>query len=164
MNELINKSLIQVVRKTKGGKTKTCQVHDLLRDLSVSKAKEKNLLIEIMNENLDYEVIPKSSRRCVVYSKSSFDSCNDVVVSSQQVTQNFLTLIFYEDDIDACTILGKQQMEFMCKLCKFLRVLDLRYLEIGYLPKAIGNLIHLRELRLKFSNVEGEVPMFLDKL
>ncbi|XP_058114865.1 putative disease resistance protein At1g50180 isoform X1 [Magnolia sinica] len=44
VQELIQRSLIQVVKKSFIGTIKSCRIHDLLRDLSISKAKEENFL------------------------------------------------------------------------------------------------------------------------
>lgn len=40
LEELIGRSMVQVSTRRSNGSIKTCQIHDLLRDLSVSEAKE----------------------------------------------------------------------------------------------------------------------------
>nr|XP_023926065.1 putative disease resistance protein At1g50180 isoform X2 [Quercus suber] len=48
LEELVDRSLIQVAEKRHNGKIKTCRIHDLLRDLALSEAKEymKNFIGE----------------------------------------------------------------------------------------------------------------------
>ncbi|KAF8388701.1 hypothetical protein HHK36_025381 [Tetracentron sinense] len=51
IEDLIERSLIQVAAKRSDGKIKTCRMHDLVRDLSLSKAKEANFVH--VYENID---------------------------------------------------------------------------------------------------------------
>ena len=40
LEELIHRSMIQVARRKWDGRVKSCRIHDLLRDLAISKAKD----------------------------------------------------------------------------------------------------------------------------
>ncbi|XP_058114448.1 putative disease resistance RPP13-like protein 3 isoform X2 [Magnolia sinica] len=41
LKELIQRSMVQLARRSTGGNIKSCRIHDLLRDLSISEAKEE---------------------------------------------------------------------------------------------------------------------------
>ncbi|WKA05271.1 hypothetical protein VitviT2T_023246 [Vitis vinifera] len=61
--ELIQRSMIQVADTRDDGRVKSCRIHDLLRDLAISEAKEEKLF-EVA-ENIDVEVLPTSVRRLI---------------------------------------------------------------------------------------------------
>ncbi|XP_034704288.1 putative disease resistance protein At1g50180 [Vitis riparia] len=48
LDELIGRCMVQVGRRSSNGRVKTCRLHDLMRDLCLSKAQEENFL-EIVN-------------------------------------------------------------------------------------------------------------------
>ncbi|XP_058068302.1 disease resistance protein RPP13-like [Magnolia sinica] len=52
LKELIQRNMIQLVNKSSSGGIKSCRIHDLLRDLSISEAKEDKFL-QIHHENVD---------------------------------------------------------------------------------------------------------------
>ncbi|GKV10625.1 hypothetical protein SLEP1_g21965 [Rubroshorea leprosula] len=45
LNELLNRSLIQVAAKTSDGRVKTCRIHDLLREIVISKSRDQNFAV-----------------------------------------------------------------------------------------------------------------------
>ncbi|KAJ4803883.1 Disease resistance family protein [Rhynchospora pubera] len=49
LEELVQRSMIQVVERNLSGSIKHCRIHDLLRDLAIEKAKENNFLQIISN-------------------------------------------------------------------------------------------------------------------
>ncbi|XP_058115415.1 disease resistance protein RPP13-like isoform X2 [Magnolia sinica] len=59
--ELIQRSLIQIVQRSSIGGVKRCRIHDLLRDLSISKAKEENFLCTTNSPP------PCTTRRLAIY-------------------------------------------------------------------------------------------------
>ncbi|TKY64903.1 putative disease resistance RPP13 protein 3 [Spatholobus suberectus] len=42
LDELVDRSLVQVVNRTSDGGVKTCRIHDLLRDLCISESRDDN--------------------------------------------------------------------------------------------------------------------------
>lgn len=44
LEELISRSMIQVSKRRSNGGIKTCRIHDLFRDLTISEAKEEKFL------------------------------------------------------------------------------------------------------------------------
>ena len=61
--ELIQRSMIQVADTRDDGRVKSCRIHDLLRDLAISEAKEEKLFE--VDENIDVDVLPTSVRRLI---------------------------------------------------------------------------------------------------
>ena len=64
MHELIHRSLIQVADRKLDGRVKSCRMHDLLRELDVSEAKNANFFE--VHENMD-STFPISIRRLVIH-------------------------------------------------------------------------------------------------
>ena len=52
LEELIDRSLIQVATKRLDGGVRTCRIHDLLRDLCISDSAEEKFLEVRSNDNL----------------------------------------------------------------------------------------------------------------
>ncbi|XP_034709721.1 disease susceptibility protein LOV1-like [Vitis riparia] len=67
--ELIQRSMIQVADTRADGRVKSCRIHDLLRDLAISEAKEEKLFE--VDENIDVDVPPTSVRRLSIYQNIS---------------------------------------------------------------------------------------------
>ena len=55
--------MIQVVDTRADERVKSCRIHDLLRDLAISEAKEEKLFE--VDENIDVDVLPTSVRRLI---------------------------------------------------------------------------------------------------
>lgn len=60
LNELIQRGMIQVADTRADGRVKSCRIHDLLRDLAISEAKEEKLFE--VDENIGVDVLPTSVR------------------------------------------------------------------------------------------------------
>ncbi|RVW22624.1 putative late blight resistance protein-like R1A-3 [Vitis vinifera] len=61
--ELIQRSMIQVADTRDDERVKSCRIHDLLRDLAISEAKEEKLFE--VDENIDVDMLPTSVRRLI---------------------------------------------------------------------------------------------------
>jgi hypothetical protein len=66
--ELIDRSLVQVARVKINGGVKTCQIHDLLRDLCILKSQEDKIFEICTDTNI---LIPTKPRRLFVHSTMS---------------------------------------------------------------------------------------------
>ncbi|EOY17925.1 PREDICTED: putative disease resistance protein At1g50180 [Theobroma cacao] len=146
LEELTNRCLVQVGRRNHtGASVKTCYIHDLLRDLCVSKAREENFFGIVQpsmngNENcsLDLTVAAVSKmRRIVVHPSKRY-------VSLKGECPNLRSLLLFQDEELIRLRISK------CNNFKFLRILKLLR-EVGswIMPSAIGYLFHLRYLSLK---------------
>ncbi|KAI6707022.1 hypothetical protein NL676_009984 [Syzygium grande] len=159
--ELIKRGMVQVQFKL-NGKIKTCHLHDLMRDLCISKATQESFL-SIRNIQLDNEMEDCSSltatcktRRLSLNVHGS--AKGNIFPRVEQIGRTMLHLrtlmIFYSR-----AYVGGMWEQFRPIYInnKFLRVLKLEHLFIvsGSLPKAVGDLVHLRYLSLAGSMFEG---------
>ncbi|KAM3700964.1 hypothetical protein ACJW31_05G137800 [Castanea mollissima] len=137
--DLINRCMVQVGVIGSNGRIKSCRLHDLMRDLCLSKAKQENFLHILSpwsgNETADSST--GSIRRLAIFSDKLLT--NDYYKENPQIR----SLIYFNEN--------SLQVKSVFKYSKFLRVLDLEGIQSldGQLPEQIGSLIHLRFLILK---------------
>ncbi|XP_062165117.1 disease resistance protein RPP13-like [Alnus glutinosa] len=135
LEELIDRSLIQVVRRRRiDGGVKTCRIHDLLRDLCISEsAEEKFLEIHPGYEHLS----TNNSRRLSIQGKTCrYQS------STLHVPKNVRSVFFFGNrSYDDCVIRKWLKENF-----KLLRVIN--YVPNSVVLKSIETFIHLRYLRI----------------
>ncbi|XP_058115141.1 probable disease resistance RPP8-like protein 4 [Magnolia sinica] len=137
LKELIQLSMIQLANRSSRGGIKSCRIHDLLRDLSISEAKEDNFL-QVHRENVD-DLSASTARRLAIY-RNSLIECTSLKSSTPRLRS---VLIHTQADQ---RLYGPKQEKFVYRSFKLLRVLDLHYVAIEELPSQIGALIHLRYL------------------
>ncbi|KAK2653896.1 hypothetical protein Ddye_013752 [Dipteronia dyeriana] len=135
LNEIVDRNMVQVVRTSASKRVKQCRMHDVLRDLSIFKAKVE-IFIEI-HGNIDFQPSIKS-RHHVIHSNI------DRNFASKPSIPRLHSLLFYD-----LKHWMQCHLDFICENFKLLRVLDLEYMQIYNLQREIGKLIHLRYLGLK---------------
>lgn len=172
LNELVERCMIQVVQKSSTGRMRTCQMHNLMRDLCVSKAKEENFLEMVnsghINEPTDCFNLPvihraKSMgkvRRIALFLDHNIDRLFPSQLKSHLHLRSLIC--FHEKAAQLCEW---RIMKSVFKNFKLLRVLDLEGLhgQGGKLPKEIGYLIHLRFLSLRNTDID-ELPPTIGNL
>ncbi|KAL6323495.1 hypothetical protein AAG906_039069 [Vitis piasezkii] len=131
--ELIQRSMIQVADTRDNGRAKSCHIHDLLRDLAISEAKEEKLF-EVA-ENIDVEVLPTSVRRLI---SSNISQTNSPHLQNSNLPSLILNRSIDEGD-EVC----------LHKYPKLLRVLHMDSVQDGEIYFTIplgkiGELIHLK--------------------
>ncbi|XP_031259613.1 putative disease resistance RPP13-like protein 3 [Pistacia vera] len=150
LNELINRSLIQIEKKC-WGRVITCRVHDLLRDLAIEKAKQLNF-IHICDEDnhSSRSSITVTCRRQAIYSGSGSESWFWL----QQYNPLSRSLLFFQQPEDKSFRIA-QHLAFMCSRFRLLRILDIDGSQSNNtvpksrdFPKEIEELIQLRYLGL----------------
>ena len=201
--ELIERCMIQVGRTSSSdGRVKTCQMHDLMRDLCLSKAKEENFL-EIIS---GFQQVETSSSSMVTLTRGTIDkvrrraiyldhfppieststiaeeararaiSTNDnknedaddiyVKLNPENDTplRSLLILSYPSRERPETEVVHWMLRKLELKKFTLLRVLSLEKLALGEkLPKAIGNLIHLKFLSFKDS-ILLHFPSFIRNL
>ncbi|KAM7278392.1 hypothetical protein ACFE04_005526 [Oxalis oulophora] len=159
LNELILRGMVSVGQRDDRLKVKTCCMHKVMRDLCFSKAKEENF-IDIIdrshNDHDDFVYIGKV-RRLVVNLHG--EGCQYTLKSIKM--PHLRSLMCFFDVGCKSWILQKPVFENL----KLLRVLDLDGAEFpdGKLPKAIGELIHMKFLSLRGAKV-WDLPSSLGNL
>ncbi|KAL3512430.1 hypothetical protein ACH5RR_025147 [Cinchona calisaya] len=156
LNELVNRSLIQVTRKL-WDKISGCRIHDLLRDLAVQKAKEVNFF-DIYDPRINST--PPSRRRQAVHSHIE-------KYFSRHISKSKLrSLVFFNVDLEGTT---SKNFNYLCRNFIYLCVLNIEKVRFGsgpdgkQLPNFIGNLIHLKFLGISNTSFR-RIPSSIGKL
>ena len=137
LEELIDRSLIQVATKRIDGGVKKCRIHDLLRDLCISESTEERFLEVCLGVNLS----PMSKSRRI-----SIHPANHLYFSSSHCEpSNIRSLIGFGG------VAGLEHpLDKLWESNKLVRVVDLRNMGIRCLiPKSIENMILLRYLSIQ---------------
>ncbi|XP_060964028.1 putative disease resistance protein At1g50180 [Cannabis sativa] len=179
LRELTNRCMIQVSKRNNSGVgVKTYRVHDLMRDLCVSKAKEENFFQVIQHQNesnmseqggssIHHGAKTIFSRKIVLHVGCDLDLCKvQLRLHSLLCFDNghFLvsslrkkTFMFLRTLILGNTCLGDNNFKILKQICT---LIHLRYLglqksnNLHKLPKCIANLRSLHTLDLRYSNVK----------
>lgn len=169
LTELVERCMIQVVEKSSTGRIRTCQMHNLMRDLCVSKADQENFLETIDSWNVDE---PRSLsrarrpngkvRRVALYLENQ-DVDRFLLPKHLKSHHHLRSLLCYHEKTARLSEWGLLKSVF--KKCRLLRVLNLEGIQgqIGKLPKEIGYLIHLRFLSLRNTKID-ELPESIGNL
>ncbi|KAL9275571.1 Disease resistance protein RPP8-like protein [Drosera capensis] len=172
LDELVQRCVVQVAERNYMGKAKAISVHDLMRDLCIKKAKEQDFLdiydpmsSSTADESVpDGSAIPIQSRRTVIHSHRT-----TIVLPSESSHVRSL-FIFGQDNLGihkwhTGEDRAKMTLEPVYKNYKLIRVLNLVGIDTSdsTLPAQIGNLIHLRYLGIKSTNI-GELPESIGNL
>ncbi|XP_058114376.1 disease resistance protein RPP8-like [Magnolia sinica] len=114
LNELIQRSIIQLAKRSSNGGIKSCRIHDLMRDLSISKAKE-GMFIQVHHGNSND---PASRARRLVIHHNALSECTSLNSS----TSHCRSVLIHNQGYD---MLESKQDKLLYKGFKLLRVLDL---------------------------------------
>ncbi|KAM3704044.1 hypothetical protein ACJW30_04G146500 [Castanea mollissima] len=136
LEELIDRSLIQVAMKRLDGGVKTCRIHDLLRDLCISESTEEKFLEVRSDVNLS--PMSKSRRISIHHANRVYNSSNHCERS------NFRSLIGFGGVAE-----HKSPIDKLWESNKLVRVVDLRNMGCCLIPKSIENMTLLRYLSIR---------------
>ncbi|XP_058222997.1 disease resistance protein RPM1-like [Rhododendron vialii] len=134
VNELINRSLVQVAEKRDDGRLKSYRIHDLWREIVVSKSREQNFVSLASAEKV---------RRLSLHT-----NLDDIQINC--FTRLRSLLVFSIED--PMTMLSK--VVSFSKGARLLTVLDLRGTDLGTFPEGIVKLVHLTYLSLRETEVK----------
>lgn len=152
LSELIRRSLVEVSTKSVDGKAKHCYIHDLLRELILSKIAESNFCQVLGKEDSRFR---GKSRRL------SINKCGDDVLKTNEKSQKGyrypLSILFIDIQKGNQTglLVGKFLRHGIAsgQLLR-LQILDLEGVYKPQLPDTIGDLIHLIYLGLRWTLLE----------
>uniref|UniRef100_A0A1D1YVM1 Putative disease resistance RPP8-like protein 2 n=1 Tax=Anthurium amnicola TaxID=1678845 RepID=A0A1D1YVM1_9ARAE len=145
--ELIQRCMVQVVKRSSYGSAEKCRVHDLLHDLSITEAKEAGFFE--CHRRPDYAPLVPSVRRL------SLHKGMQNYLSQSHSTPSLRTLLGFNFE--------SRSLDLPASVLKLLRVLDLEGAPIQRLPEEIGDAIHLRYLGLKHTQITC-LPASIGKL
>ncbi|XP_078153425.1 putative disease resistance RPP13-like protein 3 [Carex rostrata] len=128
LEDIVQRSLIQVKSRSLDGSIEYCCIHDLLRDLAIQKAKEDNFLVVYSHPDCDQQSLSRARRVAVHH-----PDCDKLVMS-----QNLRTLLcFHGKVMPNCS---KQKLLKVVSSMKWLESIDLGMFE---------GLTQLRYLKLR---------------
>ncbi|WZZ49207.1 hypothetical protein YC2023_049314 [Brassica napus] len=146
IDELVRRNMVIAVKDDLSCRWEYCQMHDMMREVCLYKAKEENFLQFIKVPTTSTSTInahtPTRSRRLAVYGGNAFDLLGRI---NNQIARSVLGFGLDRNLWDQSGQ-GFQNLQL-------LRVLDLSlddksYSRGGRIPSSIGKLIHLRYLSL----------------
>ncbi|XP_058115323.1 putative disease resistance protein At1g50180 [Magnolia sinica] len=134
LKELIQRSMVQVASRSSSRGIKSCRIHDLLRDLSISEAKE-GLFLEIQHGNANVATASRARRHAAHFNAPG------AYISLSFSTPRLRSMLIYAQGY---AWIERKRGKFLFSAFKLLRVLYLHGVKIKELPREIGELIHLR--------------------
>ncbi|KAG2403996.1 putative disease resistance protein [Vigna angularis] len=164
LGNLISRCMVQIGQMGSTGRIKTYRLHDLMRDLCLSKARKENFLYIINGSQQNSTVIATGSsnvsdarqinevRRLAVYLDQHVDQ---LIPQDKQVNERLRSLVFFHDK--KCRMENWDLVRGVFVKFKLLRVLDLegiKGLKGQSLPKEVGNLLWLKFLSLKRTRIQ----------
>ncbi|CAJ2669150.1 unnamed protein product [Trifolium pratense] len=179
LGRLISRCMVQVGQIGSTGKIKTCRLHDVMRDMGLSKAKEEHFLCvsgrSQQNSNSINDVSSSSSssnvlldtrktggvRRLAFFLDQNVDK---LIPPNEKVNQHLRSLVYIHDK--KCRVESWKLLKAVFESFKLLRVLDLEGVKGSkgqLLPKEVGNLFWLKFLSLKRTYLQI-IPSSLGKL
>ncbi|XP_050262775.1 late blight resistance protein R1-A-like [Quercus robur] len=153
LEELIDRSLIQVATKRLDGGVKTCRIHDLLRDFCISESSEEKFLE--VHSNVNLSPIGISRRISIHYGN------NPYISSGHCKPSNSRSIIGFGGAVELKSPPDNFYLEWICKSNKLVRVVELSNMGICCLiPKGIEKLVLLRHLSI----ASGELHVIPDSI
>ncbi|XP_021807352.1 putative disease resistance protein At1g50180 [Prunus avium] len=168
LSELVEMCVVQVGTTGSTGTMKTCQIHDLIRNLCLLKAKEESFVHNCysLQENeatnpFTSSMVAKAAplgkvRRLSIY----LDENPDMLLSSRYETNGHVRSLLYFGLTERRQKSEKLLLSLLMNF-KVLRVLKVEDMKVEVeLPSEIGNIIHLRFLSVRGSKMK-RFPSFL---
>nr|UBY07237.1 NBS-LRR disease resistance protein [Dasypyrum villosum] len=150
LKELIDRNMLQLVKRNHFGRIKKFGMHDILRELAVDLCLKN--CFGVTDENKFRGPHKKDGRRLVLYKLKE-----DIQQPFSNMHQ-LRTIITLGDSKSSFTVLP-----LLCNESRYMTVLELSGLPIEKIPDAIGDLFNLRHLGLRNSNVK-KLPRPVEKL
>uniref|UniRef100_A0A8R7UDQ9 Disease resistance protein winged helix domain-containing protein n=1 Tax=Triticum urartu TaxID=4572 RepID=A0A8R7UDQ9_TRIUA len=148
LNEITQRSLLQVVQRDADGMAQTFQMHDLVRDIAVSKCASGNF--SLLLDNSRDTMHSREARRISVQKANSIEG----TLNGREKIRS--SILFHRE-------VSSSWVESASGNFRLLRVLSLRFAKIKKLPNVVTTLFNLRYLDLSFTNLKV-VPKALCKL
>nr|ABC94598.1 NBS-LRR type R protein, Nbs2-Pi2 [Oryza sativa Indica Group] len=173
-NELINRSMIQRSRVGTAGKIKTCRIHDIIRDITVSISRQENFVLLPMGDGSD--LVQENTRHIAFHGSMSCKTGLDwSIIRSLAIfgdRPKSLAHAVCPDQLRMLRVLDLEDVTFLITQKDFDRIAllcHLKYLSIGYsssiysLPRSIGKLQGLQTLNMSSTYIAA-LPSEISKL
>ncbi|KAF7097795.1 hypothetical protein CFC21_099585 [Triticum aestivum] len=150
LKELIDRNMLQLVKRNSFGRTKEFRMHDILRELAVDLCQKD--CFGVTYEDKCGGSLDMDGRRLVMHKLKK-----DIQHSFSSIHQ-LRTVIVVDDNMPSFTLLP-----LLCKKSRYMTMLELSGLPIEKIPDAIGDLFSLCHLGLRNSKVKM-LPRSIEKL
>ncbi|KAI4346705.1 hypothetical protein L6164_007578 [Bauhinia variegata] len=163
LGNLISRCMVQVGQMGSTGRIKTCRLHDLMRDLCLSKARQEsflhitsvsqqNMMMDVSSSNHSGAKSAGAVRRLAVFLDQHV---HQLIPFNQQGNQHLRSLLYFHEK--KCRMESWKTIKGVFESYKLLRVLDLegiKGLNGHSLPTEVGNLLWLKFLSLKRTRIQ----------
>ncbi|GMY32039.1 disease resistance protein RPM1-like [Fagus crenata] len=148
LSQLIHRSMVQVAKVDFVGKTRSCRVHDMMREVTLSRSEELNFCHVSKTNNSIFDGIRRrlsiqNNANPHLESITSSKTRSILIFRVDEVPNSFLTTCFAN--------------------FKLMKTMDFEGAPIDYIPEEVGNLFHLKYLSLRYTKVEN-LPKSIGKL
>ncbi|KAK1291685.1 Disease resistance protein RPM1 [Acorus calamus] len=150
LNELVLRSMLQVVKMNEWGRVKECRMHDLVREVAISTSRTQNICT-LYNGGVAW---PGDRTRRLAIHKMSKN-----VKPSADLSHLRSLLLFAKGDHSLNIISNAMEKSTF----KFLKVLELQGANITSIPKEVADLFNLSYLSLRHTKVRA-LPKHVGKL
>ncbi|PSR98311.1 Disease resistance RPP8-like protein [Actinidia chinensis var. chinensis] len=169
LGELAQRCMVQVQVKGATGRIQYCRIHDILRDLCISKAKIRNFLrtIYLQRETDQVDLFSTSTTRIRRLAIHLSRDVENVVLPVLESTKQLRSILFFTQNptIDEARGGPSLQLNSHFKNLKLLRTLDLEGFDFPNISlKAIGELLSLRYLSFRNCTSITNLPQSIFKL
>ncbi|XP_028755936.1 putative disease resistance protein At1g50180 [Neltuma alba] len=158
LNDLISRCMVEVGQMGSSGRIKTCRLHDLMRELCLSKAKQEGFLHII--GGLPQNGTSGSSSACTLDAKPSGvvrrlavfldQNVDHLIPSDHKANKGLRSLLYFHEK--KCRLGDLQLLKNVFENYRLLRVLNFEGIkgkEGDCLPKEVGDLLFLKFLSLR---------------
>ncbi|CAK7323837.1 unnamed protein product [Dovyalis caffra] len=145
--ELVHRSLVQVDIVHPEGTLLTFRVHDLVREVILSKSEE----LSLCHVSSNCSRMESIARHLSISKRGNGNKKSD----TKSQTRSIMILDGTE--------LQKPIIDWIFEKCKLLTTLDFECCPISYIPKELGNLLHLKYFNLRKTKV-SKLPKSIGKL
>ncbi|XP_047325304.1 disease resistance protein RPM1-like [Impatiens glandulifera] len=158
LNELVNRSMIQIVLKNNFNRVKTCQLHDVLRDVLQRKSRDESFSIVLK----DGKLLQSSEKihRVAIY--ENFDDRQTLQGAKISLFTGLRSLLLF-DTSESYNVDGKLLKTYLYG-CRSLRVVEIKCVSLIHFPEELTKLIHLKHLSLKWNRHIVDIPDSIRKL
>ncbi|KAG8378921.1 hypothetical protein BUALT_Bualt07G0034900 [Buddleja alternifolia] len=153
LEDLIKRNLIMVCKRSSNGKIKTCNIHDLLRDLCIGNARKEHFL-DVVKDGNDLHLIGVNTPRRLYVSPNILQSPPSTLYNAHSLLCSGTNLIFQRRiylGYRLLRVLDVAIVHFACFPIEIIKLVNLRYLAftyIGTLPASISKLRNLQTIIL----------------
>ncbi|KAA8521629.1 hypothetical protein F0562_012302 [Nyssa sinensis] len=148
LTELIQRNLVQVSWVDFDGKARSCRVHDLIREMILKKSQESCFCQVLAQGDSRFDA---QSRRLSIH--------NNIDIVPESTSDSRIRSLFLFE----VNKLPESLLQTLFASFKLLKVLDFQDASLDYLPKEVGNLLHLRYLSVRNTKVKM-LPKSVGKL